>query len=133
MIHRNHLMSYIRYTYIVVNKTLTISLRKFITDNLSQLISYAGSIKQKNHRIRHMQYKWKYCTTFGNILGPEPCYWNHTPCTYIRKTKQAHLVPNETEDGWYPGTWWCLWYDSAFRQRCGHQLKKFWKMWALAS
>lgn len=51
--------------------------------------------------------------------------------TYIGEAEQAHLIPNEIEDGRYPGAWGRrFWYDTVFRQRRGHRLKKFCKTWA---
>ena len=40
--------------------------------------------------------------TGGNSV-PEVLYRSHTACTYVGKAEQAHLIPNEFDDGRYPG------------------------------
>jgi len=38
----------------------------------------------------------------GNSV-PGVLYRSHTACTYVGKAEQAHLIPNEFDDGRYPG------------------------------
>ena len=52
---------------------------------------------------------WQICVirASNRVIGgnsvPGVLYRGHTACTYVGKAEQAHLIPNEFDDGRYPG------------------------------